>query len=198
MKSRKKFGLIFGVIGLAILILGGIGGKIYMDRKAEYQAQVQEQKANAEKIIAKDKEEITEIFEWNYDNVQSVTFEFLPSKADGTLPTNLGQCIRTTPAGGLYINGFVNNNKSLVFSVNLNVDTFKLSEVPQIFKTGGNNYEEGLFREFKNPTLNEGKLLPSRETCFLSYEDIGKLKSQGYTNDITFEQIRHYFEGEKQ
>ncbi|GAB2025402.1 hypothetical protein OfM1_14730 [Lactovum odontotermitis] len=68
--NKKRLAIILSSIGLVIVILIGIGGKIYMDNQAEQR----EKQAELRKNLEKSKEEIVELLMWNYKDVQSVTF----------------------------------------------------------------------------------------------------------------------------
>jgi hypothetical protein len=172
------------VVVVVLLIIGGIGVKTYMDKQAEHQAQ-QEQ---LEKNLAESKKEIIELLEWNYKNVQTVSFGYDGKSGSGAVRVSFDSSLTTTPAGGLVIHGFVNGNNQgdLGFSAELNPDTMELDG-----NSGG--YPMLTDRLYKNPNPMTGRN-QSPENYYLTPSDIKELKKRGFTKDITFEQIRHYFD----
>ena len=168
---------------MVFILIFGIGGKIYTDKKAEYQAQQEQLKKN----LAESKAEITELLEWNYKDIRSITFEYDGGAGSGVIRVPFDKSLTTTPAGGLSIYGYVNENENLGFDANLNPDTMKVD---------GNDGGYPMLDDklFKNPNpIVEGRN-QSPENYYLTPSDIANLKKQGFTKDITFEHIKYYFE----
>ncbi|MFH0153217.1 hypothetical protein, partial [Pseudomonas aeruginosa] len=121
----------------------------------------------------------TELLEWNYKNIHSVTFDYDGGAGSGVVRVPFDKSLTTTPAGGLSIYGYVNENENLGFDANLNPDTMKVD---------GNDGGYPMLDDklFKNPNpIVEGRN-QSPENYYLTPSDIATLKKQGFTKDITF------------
>ena len=176
---------------MVFILIFGIGGKIYTDKKAEYQAQQEQLKKN----LAESKTEITKLLEWNYKDIRSITFEYDGGAGSGVIRVPFDKSLTTTPAGGLTINGYVNGKDygDNAFQASLNESSMKFSPNPSF----GEYYPMLANTLYKNPHPIAAPYLQesySSANYYLTPSDISTLKRQGFTKDITFEQIKHYFE----
>jgi len=164
--------IIVGIILIGIAIT--IGGKYFMDEQAKKQAQ----EAQYEKMLATVKAQVKEEIEWNFKDINSVTFEYQPTPTDGTLPTKQDQSLRTTPMGGLYYDGYINGNKKLQFDAKLNTDFLpnKLSIDDIILITSDRTGLIDTFEWYKAPVLDQ-EHWPNKN--WLTSSDISQLKKQG-------------------
>ena len=179
----KKLIIVLSIVVMVFILIFGIVVKIYMDKKAEYQAQQEQLKKN----LVESKAEITELLEWNYKDIRSITFEYDGGAGSGVIRVPFDKSLSTTPAGNIWINGWVNENKALGFSADLDPETLKVDG-----NYGGYPMLENSL--YKNPhPITQGDI-QSAANYYLTLEDISSLKKQGFTKDIAFEQIKKYFE----
>lgn len=177
MKKKKK--IIIASVCVAAAALIGIGGKLHLDDQVK-QKQLKEN-------LLHSKAEITELLEWNYKGIKSVTFYYDGSGGSGVSRVPFDDSLATTPAGDLTICGYVNEDKNIGFSASLNPITMRLEG-----DYGGYPMLED--KLYKNPNpITEGDI-QSSANYYLTPSDINILKKQGYTKDIPFEKIKQYFE----
>ncbi|GAB2025407.1 hypothetical protein OfM1_14780 [Lactovum odontotermitis] len=187
--KKRKLAILLSIIIIIIVALGGIGGKIYMDNQAVQQAKQKELKKNLEES----KKEIIESLEWNYSGIHSVTFDYDFNENDGAIKVKLDKSLTTTPAGGITINGWVNGDKTINFSVGLDEKTLEPLKGGVLGGKGDSMYKNP--EPSENPAaLGDYNGFYDSRNYYLTFTDINKLKLQGFDKDITFEQIKQYFE----
>jgi hypothetical protein len=197
--TMKRKHIILGCGVLFMLVIIGIGGKLYMD----YEKKQEELRAN----LVESKKEITEMLEWNYKDIKSVTFGY-----DGNLSKlNIDPSLSITPVGIVTINGWVNGDKKLSFDGELNTELSKISggvgsyggKLGLMAKDPNNVLLSKTIIENKTGEVSDKELqviidkTQNSTNYYLDLKDIEYLKQQGFTKDITFAQIKQYFEEKK-
>ncbi|GAB2026831.1 DUF1310 family protein [Lactovum odontotermitis] len=190
-QKKRKLPIISSVI--IIIIIVAFVGKIYMNHQAEQNAKQEEFLKN----LSESKEQVKELLNWNFDDVQSVTFDYEAPKED-YYPVKIDKSLSTTPAGGLIINGYINDDHSLTFSCGVNSSTGKKSEdgglsfgsedkiIKNHLKIRNTDYLEKAWTTFGGENV---------WSVMLNLSDIRKLKKQGFSSNISSEQIIEYLEG---
>ena len=184
---------------MVFILIFGIGGKMYMDKKAEQQAQQEKFKKN----LAESKKEIIELLEWNYNDINSVIFDYTGWDGSGVKEVLFDKSLTTTPAGGVHINGWINNDKNFIFEANLDTETFKIDGknggYPMISslkdKTWKTDQGNKMYKNFEL-IVNAVDISP-QNIDYLTIKDIDILKNKGFNKNITSQQIRSYFEEKK-
>ena len=182
----KKLIIVLSIVVMVFMLIFGIGGKMYMDNQAH-----QEQLRNN---LSESKKQIKEILEWNFDGIKSIIFDYLPDKNTGLIAVPFDKSLSTTPAGGLIVNGYVNGDKTLQFTFGVSSETMKHPEmsysdtdklVKDHLKIRGTGYLEQAWKTFGTEKV---------WNTDLDLSDVEKLKVQGYTSNISAEQIIKYLE----
>ena len=88
------------------------------------------------------------------------------------------------PMGSIGVQGYVENNKKALFVAQLDENTLELKYIDT-------SKEVDALCKNQNPASPD---LMSQENFYLLNDDIQELKKQGYTSDITFDEIKQYFE----
>ncbi|GAB2025405.1 hypothetical protein OfM1_14760 [Lactovum odontotermitis] len=187
--KKRKLAILLSIIIIIIVALGGIGGKIYMDN----QAVRKEKQEELEKRLIQTKKEVTELLEWNYIDIQSVTFDYGGWDGSGVQRVSLDKSLTETLAGGLTINGWVNGDEECIFECDLEVETLKPKSDP-LATVGEIGYGEA-GGSFSDTGGTLGKLYKSgnESHVWLTLPDISDLKEKGFTKLITAQEIKQYF-----
>lgn len=105
MNKKKKIwlGIILTLCLIGIIALIGIGGKIYMDKKYEAQQQAAIEVVKENENLIKDNVHHDD----KYKRVNSITIDY--------------DTVKINPMGGIMVDGYVNDNKKLIFYAMLEV-----------------------------------------------------------------------------
>ena len=176
------------IVIMIFILIFGIGGKMYMDNQAH-----QEQLRNN---LSESKKQIKEILEWNFDGIKSIIFDYLPDKNTGLIAVPFDKSLSTTPAGGLIVNGYVNGDKTLQFTFGVSSETMKN---PEMGYGGGSKLIVKNLKirntDYLRKAFNTWGTAGQNLKVDLRLSDIEVLKKQGFTSNISSEQIIKYVEG---
>lgn len=140
------------------------------------------------KELDKFKAQTTELLEWNYDGIDSVTFDWIPD-FNGFIRNPKVPELAMTPMGSPNLVGYVNGDINKNFYIEIDVDNSQ----NEVFISG--MYTFGFDELDKNPEYRiSGVGNDDGWKTELEYDDIQELKKQGYTKDISIEEIKEYFD----
>ena len=131
------------------------------------------------------KKQAIEVLKWNYNGIESVDFDWNQTDESGLIKNDEIPEIAMSPMGTFWLMGYVNNDTDKKFTAKLNIDNDEI----HILRLSAS----GIEALDKNPDYRIVKT-DDRHELHLTIKDIQELKKQGYTSDITFDEIKQYFE----